>query len=71
MVYQYKPERYFISSGAAYRIKGKKSLLEALSDRAEEVNEYLKRTKIQVATADKEQLKGVLDYYTVLKQEGD
>jgi hypothetical protein len=71
VVYQYKPERYFISSGAAYRIKGKKSLLEALSDRAEEVNEYLKRTKIQVATADKEQLKGVLDYYTVLKQAGD
>jgi len=70
VVYQYKPERYLISQGAVYRIRGKKSLLEALSDRAAEVKEYLKRTKIQVGTADKEQLKGVLDYYTVLKQAG-
>lgn len=71
VVYQYNPERYFISSGAAYRIKGKKSLLEALSDRDAEVNEYLKRTKIQVAAAGKEQLEGVLDYYTELKQSGE
>lgn len=71
VVYQYKPERYFISPGAVYRIRGKKSLLEALSDRAAEVKEYLKRTKIQVGTADKEQIKAVLDYYTVLKQSGE
>jgi hypothetical protein len=70
VMYQYKPERYFISSGTVFRIKGKKSLLEALSDRAEEVNAYLKRMKMQVGRADREQLKGVLDFYTVLKQEG-
>lgn len=62
VVYQYKAERYIIASGAVYKITGKKSLLKALSDQAVEVNEYLKRTKIHVRTADKEQLKGVLDY---------
>lgn len=71
VIYQYKPERYLISSGAVFRIKGKKSLLEALSDRAAEVKQYLKRAKIQVASADKEQLKGVLDYYSALKQSGE
>lgn len=68
VVYQYKTERYIIASGVAYKIKGKKSLLEALSDRAVEVSEYLKRTRINVRTADREQLKGVLDYYTSLKE---
>lgn len=68
VVYQYTPERYLISSGTAYRIKGKGSLLEALSDRAAEVKQYLKKSKIQVGTADKAQLKAVLDYYTFLKQ---
>lgn len=67
VAYQYTTERYIISSGAVYRIKGKKSLLKALSDQAAEVNDYLKRTKVQVRTADKEQLKEVLDYYTGLK----
>lgn len=62
VVYLYKTERYIIASGAVYKITGKKSLLKALSDQAVEVNEYLKRTKINVRTADKEQLKGVLDY---------
>jgi len=71
VIYKYKPERYLISSGTAYRIKGKKSLLEALSDRASDVKQYLKRTKIQVGSADKEQLQGVLDYYTILKQSGE
>jgi hypothetical protein len=67
LAYQYTTERYIISSGVVYRIKGKKSLLQALSDQAVEVNKYLKRTKIQVRSADKEQLKEVLDYYTGLK----
>ncbi len=67
VVYQHISEGYIINSGAVFRIKGKKSLLEALSDQAAEVNAYLKRTKINVRTADKEQLKGVLDYYTGLK----
>jgi hypothetical protein len=68
VVYLYKTEWYIISSGAIYRIKGKKSLLKALFDRATEVNEYLKRTKIRVREADKEQIKGVVDFYTGLKQ---
>ena len=71
LAYQYTRERYVIISGAVYRIKGKKSLLQALSDQAAEVNKYLKRTKIQVRSADKEQLKEVLDYYTGLKHSWD
>jgi len=67
VVYQNITVRYIINSGTVYRIKGKKSLLEALSDAAPEVNEYLKRKNIYVKTAEKEQLKGVLDYYTDLK----
>lgn len=67
VVYQYKTERYIINSGTGYRIKGKKSLLKALSDQLTEVNKYLKRTKIDVRTADKEQIKAVLDYYTGLQ----
>ncbi len=67
VVYTYKTERYVISSGTVYRIKGKKSLLKALSDQHTEVNEYLKINKIHVGTADKEQIKAVLDYYHGLK----
>jgi hypothetical protein len=67
VVYQYKTERYVIISGTVYRIKGKKSLLKALSDQLTEVNKYLKRTEIDVRTADNEQIKAVLDYYTSLK----
>jgi len=66
VAYPYTRERYIINSGVAHRIKGKKSLLKALSDQAAEVKEYLTATKVQVKTADKEQLKGVLDYYTDL-----
>jgi hypothetical protein len=65
--YHYATKRYIINSGAVYRIKGKRSLLKALSDQATEVNKYLKRSKIWVGSADKEQIKAVLDYYTSLK----
>ena len=71
VAYQYTMGRYIFNSGAVYKITGKKSLLKALSDQASEVNDYLKRTKIQVRGADKEELKGVLDYYTTLKQSRD
>ena len=64
VVYQYKTEWYIINSGIVHRIKGKKSLLKAFSDQEAEVNKYLKTYKIQVKLADKEQIKGVLDYYT-------
>ncbi|NOR33782.1 MAG: hypothetical protein GQ579_03780, partial [Bacteroidales bacterium] len=64
---QYLTERYIINSGIAYKIKGKISLLRAFSDQEAEVNKYLKRSKIQVRTADKEQIKGVLEYYISLK----
>ena len=69
VVYLYKTEQYIITSGAVYRISGKRALLKALSDRAEEVNLYLKRSKIWVRRADKEQIKGVIDYYTALKDQ--
>ncbi len=65
--YHHATKRYIINSGAGYRIKGKKSLLKALSDQATEVNKYLKRSKIWVKTADKVQIKAVLDYYSGLK----
>jgi len=71
VAYQYTMGRYIFNSGAVYKITGKKSLLKALSDQASEVNDYLKRTKIQVRGADKEELKGVLDYYTALKHSID
>ncbi len=67
IVYLYKTERYIINAGTVYRIKGKNSLLKALSDQHTEVHKYLKREKIQVGSADKEQIKAVLDYYTGLK----
>ena len=64
VVYPYVRERYLINSGIVHRIKGKQSLLKAFSDQEAEVNKYLKTYKIQVKLADKEQIKGVLDYYT-------
>ena len=67
IVYLHKTERYIINEGTVYRIKGKNSLLKALSDQLTEVNKYLKRKKIEVRRADKEQIKAVLDYYTSLK----
>jgi hypothetical protein len=68
VAYQYTTERFIISPTAVNKIKGKKSLLNAFSDKAEEVNNYLKKAKIQVRSADKEQIKGVIEYYTGLKQ---
>ena len=71
VAYQYTMGRYIFNSGAVYKITGKKSLLKALSDQASEVNDYLKRKKVGVRGADKEELKGVLDYYTALKHSID
>ena len=65
--YHYKTERYIINAGNLYKIKGKKSLLEALSDRATEVKKYIKRSKIRVRRAEKDQLKSVVNYYDSLK----
>jgi hypothetical protein len=67
VVYLYKTERYIINAGTVYKIKGKNSLLKALSNQHTEVHKYLKREKIHVGSADKEQIKAVLDYYTSLK----
>lgn len=66
--YHYATKRYIINSGAVFRIKGKNSLLKALSDQQTEMHKYLKREKIHVGSADKEQIKAVLDYYANLKQ---
>lgn len=66
-IYQYKTERYIISAGNSYKIKGKKSLIKALSDRATEVENYIKRSKIRVRRADKDQIKRIVSYYGSLK----
>jgi len=68
VVYQYTTERYIITPSAVFKIKGNKSLIKALSDEAEEVNTYLRKFKIQVRSADREQIRGVIEYYTGLKQ---
>jgi len=66
-MYHYKTDRYIINAGDVYKIKGKKSLLEALSDRAIEVRKYLKSYRIRVRRADKDQIKGIVSYYNSLK----
>lgn len=66
-IYSYKTERFIISAGNSYKIRGKKSLIGALSDRAPEVKKYIKRSKIHVRKADKVQIKGVVSYYDSLK----
>lgn len=68
VIYQYKTERYIITPGEVYRIKGKKSLLKALADEAEEVKIYLKNARMEVRTAGKEQIGEVIAFYTGLKQ---
>ena len=66
-IYSYKTERFIISAGNSYKIRGKKSLIDALSDRAPEVKNYIKRSKINVRKADKDQIKGIVSYYDSLK----
>ena len=66
VVYKHKTERYIINAGVVYRIRGKKSLLKALSDPTMEVKEYLKSSKIQIRWAHKEQLKRIVDYYNAV-----
>ena len=68
VTYQYRTDKYILRSTEVFKIKGKKSLLQALSDEAEEVNSYLKRAGIQVRSAGKEEIKGVIEFYTGLKQ---
>ena len=67
VIYKYTPRRYIINSAAAFRNTGKRSLLKALSDKNEEIKEYLKQSNIRVKAADKEQIRAVVDYYTDLK----
>jgi len=67
VAYKYKTERYIINAGVITRIRGKKSLLKALTDEAAEVSAYLKRSNILVKRADKEQIKDVVDHYLTLK----
>jgi hypothetical protein len=66
--FEYSADRYILSTGKVYKIRGKKSLVKALSDQATEVEEYLRRRKIHVRSASIEQLAEVIDYYTHLNQ---
>ena len=68
VAYQYRTEHYIMHSSSVFKIRGKKSLLQALSDEAEEVKRYLKRAGIHVRSAGKEEIRGVIEFYTGLKQ---
>ena len=67
VTYTYTPKRYIINSAAVFRIKGKRSLLKALSDKDEQINQYIKQANMHVKAADKEQIRAVVEYYTDLK----
>ena len=67
VTYSYTPKRYIINSAAVFRIKGKRSLLKALSDKDEQINQYIKQANMHVKAADKEQIRAVVEYYTDLK----
>ncbi len=64
--YQYQTERYVVNGGNYYRIKGKRSLLKALSDKSVEVKRYIRDSKIPVRSARKDQIENILKYYNSL-----
>ena len=66
--YKYGTERYIAKDGKYFLVKGKKGLLNIFADRSAEVKGYLKRSKIRVRRADKEQLRSIIDYYNSLLQ---
>lgn len=66
VIYKYATERYILNAAAVFRIKGKRSLLKALSGKDEEISQYLKQANVRVKAANKEQIRKVVEYYTDL-----
>ncbi len=60
------PDTYYVKLGdeVAIPVKSKKDLLEVLSDRESQINEFISRNKIK--TKDIKDLKKVVDYYNSL-----
>ncbi|NOY36346.1 MAG: hypothetical protein GXO83_02085 [Chlorobi bacterium] len=67
-IFKYKPKRYILNKGEIYNIRGKRSLLKALSDKSPEVKKFIKSAGISVSMADKEEMKSILTFYDSLKQ---
>ena len=64
--YPYQTERYVVNGGNYHRIKGKKSLIRAFTDKSVEVKQYIRNSKIPVRSANKDQIENILKYYNSL-----
>ena len=66
-LYKYKPQRYIVNKGIYSRIKGKRSLIKALSDKSVEVKKFIKSSKISVKLAEKGEMVRILKFYDSLE----
>jgi len=60
--YKYSPEKLILKDGIYHKIRNNKELLKLFSNRSREINTYLRRNRINVRKAGKEELAETLKY---------
>lgn len=66
--YDYSPERYILVGGKFHEIRTSKAFLALCGERSGEVKAYMKRSKIKLRKADKNDMIKVVSYYDSLKK---
>jgi hypothetical protein len=65
--YKYSPERYLITGNQAYKIGNKKSLLIVLKDHEQQIKDFLRKSRIKVKKAGREEIISVISFYESLQ----
>jgi hypothetical protein len=65
--YKYSPERFILIGDKSYKITNKKNLLLIFKDHAQEIKDYLHKSRIKVKKATKEEIVAIINYYDTLK----
>lgn len=64
--YKYSPEKLILKDGIYHKIRNNKELLKLFSSRSREINTFLRRNRINVRKAGKEELAETLKYCDAL-----
>jgi hypothetical protein len=66
--YKYLPERYIVAMGKCYEIKNNGSFLKIFGQQSDKMKEYLRKSRIKIRQADKNDIVGVLAYFDSLSK---
>jgi hypothetical protein len=66
--YKYLPERYIMAVGKYYEIRNNGSFLKIFGEQSDKMKEYLRKSRIKIRQADKNDIVRVLTYFDSLNK---